>query len=244
LEEFIDPSNVSHFNENADFIEFFKGFYITASNSLNPGNYIYLDLLSSQSNVQLYYDDTASYTFNISSNSTIINHFNHDYSQASSELQSSIEDTTVERDLVYIQSLGGLKTKILFPELSSLTDSTGVIGINKAQLIISVKEDLYGLDNYPPPSSLSLIAITESGGNEFLTDYKVNGEKFGGVYNSITQEYIFNIPLHIQELINGKADYGLYLSPLNNRIFANRAILHGNGDDEFSMKLELLYTKY
>jgi hypothetical protein len=244
--DFISPASADFFIDNESFTSYFKGIYIEADNVQSPGNFIYLDVLNSKSKMQLVYNDTATYDFNITSSSTIINQFEHDHSFGAPEMSLMINDSTNNNEISYLQSLGGLKLKIEFPELINSFDSTQIIGINKARLIINIKQD-NDFDLFTPPASLNLVAITPDGMIEFLTDYKVNGSKFGGIYNSGDLQYVFNIPLHIQELLKGsREDLGLYLFPGSNRINANRVIVFGgaNPDDELSMKLDILYSIY
>ncbi len=244
IDEFINPSNKDSFKDNESFIQFFKGIYVEADNQNNPGGGIlYIDLINSTSGIELRYNDTAYYNFNITTSSSIINQFEHDYTN-SPDIINVLNDTLNNNEFCYVQSLGGLKTKIEFPELINEFKDKDIIGIHKAQLIITIKQDA-DIENYPPPETLNLIAITENHKSEFLTDYKVNSEKFGGVLNSLTYQYVFNIPFHVQELINDREDFGLYLLPANNRISAGRAILYGgaHNDNELSMKLKILYSK-
>lgn len=243
IDEFISESNATYFTDNETFLNFFKGIYVEVETSLNPGFILYIDLVHSSSCIELFYDETESYIFPITSSSTIINQFEHDYSTAEINLQTALEDTTIAGDYCYIQSLGGLKTKIFFPELFDVFDEQSIIGINKAQLIINVKHDVLS-EKMPAPPNLNLIAITEDGKSEFLTDFKVNGSRFGGNLDQTYYQYVFNIPLHLQELINGRTDYGLYLLAANNRIYANRAVLYGGNHPELAMKVKILYSKY
>ncbi len=244
--EFINPANSDFFKDNQSFVSFFKGIYIESSNNLNPGSIVYLDILNPRSKMVLMYNDTASYDFNIISSSTIINQFEHDYSIADPNLSSIIDDSVNNNSISYLQSLGGLKVKIHFPELINSFDSTKIIGINRARLLINVKQD-NDFDLFSPPANLNLVAILPDGKIEFLTDYKVNGSKFGGIFNSESVQYAFNIPLHIQELLKGsREDIGLYLYPGNNRIYANRVMIYGGAypNENLAMRLDILYSIY
>lgn len=243
IDEFIAEENTPYFSDNETFVEFFKGIYVEVENSLNPGFILNIDLIHSSSNLTLTYNETESYVFDITSSSSMINQFEHDYTNADPLLKNALEDSLSSGDFAFIQSLGGLKSKIKFPKINEFAYENQTIGINKAQLIITVKQNNKSL-NMPPPERLNLIAITEGGMSEFLTDYKVNGSNFGGGLNSDTYQYVFNIPLHLQELVNERVDYGLYLQAANNRIYANRAVLYGGSHSEVSMEVEVLYSIY
>jgi hypothetical protein len=239
-QDFVNPANESKFADNTAFIKYFNGFYVTTEDVVSGGCIFSINLINEKSKMVLNYNDTSSYDFYINSKSAIINMFEHDYSTASSEVQAAIADTSVLRDLCYVHSLGGLKTKIKFPELENYFDSTNIV-INKAQLVVKVKTG-NGETSFAPPPKMTLVAITESGSYDFITDYKLNNSYFGGTLNSYT--YRFNIPFHIQEIINGNEDYGIYLFATDNRTIPYRTVIHGNDDSESSMRLELYYSKF
>lgn len=245
INDFLNPSDSIYFKDNESFISFFKGIYVTAEYTGSEGQIVYIDLLSNSSRMDLIYNDTSRFSFTITTASTIINQFEHDYSDANQDLLLNISDTTINNSLCFLQSLGGLRTRIHFPELENSFETDKIIGINKAQLIIYIKQEA-DVNKFTPPTSLNLIAIDDNGRNEFLTDYKVNSAKFGGILNSEYHKYTFNIPLYIQEIISGsRNDNGLYLFPSNNRIYANRAVIYGGAyEGELAMKLEVLYSKY
>lgn len=239
---FISTSNAASFVDNTTFNEFFKGFYVTTDNLASGGGIFSLNVLSAQSKMVLYYRDTLSYDFYINSKSAIINMFEHDYSTALPEIQTALSDTVALYNSCYIQSLGGLKVKIKFPELVGLFDSTN-IAVNKANLIIKIKSGT-NESSFAPPPKMTLVAILESGKYDFITDYKVNNLHFGGILGSDEYTYTFNIPFHIQELINGNTDYGIYLFASDNRTIPYRTVLHGNENSDMKMKLEIFYSKY
>lgn len=241
-QDFVNPANVSKFVDNTAFIKYFNGLYVTTGDVASGGCIFSLNLIDADSKMVLNYNDTASYDFYINNKSAIINMFEHDYSTASAEIQAAIADTSVLRELCYVQSLGGLKTKIKFPDLENYFDTTN-IAINKAQLVVTVKNGT-GNGTYAPPPKMTLVAITESGTYDFITDYKLNNGNFGGSLDSDEYTYRFNIPFHIQEIINGNEDYGIYLFATDNRTIPYRAVIVGNDDSENSMKLELYYSKF
>ncbi len=241
-ESFIDEANSEHFVDNTTFYEFFKGFYVTTDNLSTGGCVFSLNLIDADSKMIMYYNDTSSYNFYINSKCAIINMFEHDYTGASPDVLAAFADTTALNDFCYVQSLGGLKTKIKFPDLMAVFDSSN-IAINKANLIVKVKSGT-NETSYAPPPKMTLVVVLENGKYDFITDYKVNNTHFGGVLGSDEYTYTFNIPFHIQELVNGNVDYGIYLFAADNRTMPYRAVIHGNDDSDSSMKLEIYYTKY
>ncbi|MDD2634731.1 MAG: DUF4270 family protein [Bacteroidales bacterium] len=239
-EEFRD-TDVANFVDNEAFIQYFKGLYVTTENVANNGCVYNFNLYEPSSQMILYYNDSLTYEFYINSKSACINMFEHDYSTAIPEIQSLVADSSFNADNAYVQSLGGLRTKLFFPELKTLFDSSN-IAINKARLILNL-EDTYLNDRYLAPPKLTLVSVLETGKYDFLTDYKVNSSNFGGEKNE-DNSYAFNIPFYIQELKNGNIDYGLYLFAIENRTKPYRAVINNKPNDDKSIKLEIYYSKY
>ncbi len=240
-EEFTNTNNVDHFVNNETFIQFFKGIFITTENVNNDGCIFSFDLYDSESRMMMYYNDSLEYEFYINTKSATYNVYEHDYTNASSDIQSIIADTTQLNNTCFIQSLGGLKTKLFFPELETLFDSTQV-AINKAKLIFNISN--YDETLFSPPPEITMVRILEDGKYDFVTDYKINNTNFGGELNSIDYSYSFNIPFHIQELVNGNLDYGLYMFATSNRTKPYRAIINNNQDNGKGIQLVIYYSKY
>lgn len=240
-QEFIDADS-TNFTDNDAFIQYFKGFYLTTENLAADGCIYSFDLYDSDSRMMLYFNDSLDYEFYINTKSAAFNMFEHDYSLASADIQTAVADSTGLYDYCYVQSLGGLKTKLFFTDLDTLLSSSN-IAINKAQLTISI-QDNYNEQVYVAPPKMTLVAVLENGKYDFLTDYKVNSTKFGGDMDTDYYTYTFNIPFHIQELINGNTDYGLYLFATENRTKPYRVILNNKDGDKNAIKLEIYYSKY
>lgn len=240
IEEFISTSNKTNFADNDKFLSFFKGIYVTTENVSSSGAIYVFDLISTKSQMVFKYNDSLSFNFLINSKSAIINMFEHDYSSASARIQNVLQDTTVNNQYCFVQSLGGLKVKLKFPQLIEKFQN-GIFGINKAQLVLNI--DVSTVDTkFPPPPKLTLVRIKKDGGYDFLTDYKINNASFGGDLNQTTYQYVFNIPFHIQELVNGSSDNGLYLFATDNRTYPYRCVLH-NGEDDFkAVSLRIFYS--
>jgi hypothetical protein len=227
---------------NSDFIDFFKGLYFTTELNSGDGCIYALDLIGSKSKMVLTYNDTCSFDFDISEYSARINMYEHDYTNADSELKAAIDNPDQPTNYCFIQGLAGLKTKIKFPELANLFDSTNVI-INRAQLKVSLKEGSE-IDMLPNPTGMSMTKILDSGLYDFLEDYKSNSKNFGGSYNEADKSYTFNIPLHLQDLQKGENDNGIFMVANENRIIPYRAQLYGGAHENYSVKIIIYYSKY
>ncbi len=225
---------------NENFTQFFKGFYFKALPVNQQGAIVYFNLLSKRSKVTLYYkNDNGSqlYDFIFNSSCARVNLFKHDYSISQI---TSINDTTAQDSLLYLQAMSGLNVKITFPYITQF--SNNLLGFVKAELIIPVYSDAYS-NTYKAPSKLLLAALNAEGKYEFLPDYNAGTSYFGGSANSSYTEYRFNISRYIQQLAYGqRKDYGMVLFVSDNRVSANRVIIKGprcqNG-----MRISITYLK-
>ncbi len=234
-EELLDDVNSDIFTDDDKFVDFFKGLYIKTGQVPIDAAVVYYNLLSSESKMTLYYNDTLSYDFVIDNECARINLFYHNYSSTNIDTTGTKDDS-----VVYVQSMGGVKAKIKFPYINNWSDS-GAISINKAELVIKVEDNT--TNDYAPPTKLLLTEIINQEGEiDLLDDQYVGEDYFDGSYDSESNTYKFNIARHIQQLIDGKEDFGLYLFPADNRVSANRAILT-SGKHSNKMKLLITYSK-
>lgn len=242
LAELTNSNNANYFSSNDNFIDFFRGLYITTDAVNADGAIYYFNLLSANSKMTLYYNDSLSFNFLINAACARINMFEHDYSLASADLVNTIDNFDTPNDISYLQSLGGLKVKLFVNDLVGL--DTLRFAINKAELQITVNQEFMG--QFDPPENLTLVAINEDGLNEFLTDYKINLSYFGGKLSKTSYTYTFNIPFHIQELITHqeRLDNGIFLFPLDNRTNASRTAIYGGNHPQYSMKIIIMYSKF
>lgn len=245
------------------FQTYMKGLYITTQNSsLNPGegnifNFLCADDLSK---LTIYYHNasTDSLTFDYALGSVArFSRCTHDYSPSNINLKLSEQLGTTppaQNDVVFVQPMGGLKTKIEMPYLMNLLNQ-GKIGINKAELVLKVNNtDLsYQLDTFAAPARLVLLGINDDGTTYVLPDANEGDSYLGGTYDATNKEYKFNIARYIQQVMSGqKSNNGLYLQARDGSIIigagsiiANRVILGGgaNGAGTNKMKLNISYTK-
>lgn len=234
-----DPS---HFVNNESFLNFFKGFYVKPDVDAVPGNgsILSFDLLSADSKMTLYYKDTVQKTFDfvINENSVRVNNFNLDYT--GSEVATALADPNENQKLVYVQSMGGVRTKIKLPDLTTVLEEGNLV-INKAEFIIKAQDDNL---NYPPPARLRIVAIDSLGRFLEIPDFFEGSDHYGGIYNATTKEYRFNIGRHLLYTLKGKPNYDLLLLPSGSAANANRVVLYGGAAEEDKrMRLQITYTK-
>jgi len=242
-------------SSNDLFVKYFKGLYVEAGD-LNQGGTI-MKLLGS--GVVLYYrkaNDTTKYVCNFKTNTNAakVSHFTHNYS--STNFSANLNSTDKQDSLLYIQSTGGLRSKILIPNLGSWTKlipnlanpaDTANFMINKAELIFQVDSTTSQLDKYAPPAKLILAAIGKSKANQdsiyFPSDYTFSSTYFGGNYYSKDKTYRFNIAKQMQDVIGKKKNNnGFYLeTALKNEVF-RRVVLKG-ATSKTGIRLEITYSK-
>ena len=91
---------------------------------------------------------------------------------------------------------------------------------------------------------MSMTKILSNGKFDFLEDYKSNSKYFGGSFDATDNSYTFNIPLHLQGILNGESDNGIYMVANENRIVPYRAQLYGGSHATNKIKIIVYYSKY
>lgn len=232
------------------FVDWYKGLMITVNTpgqSPNQGGIMYLDLLSANSKITMYYRDnsglpseydTLKFDFNINANSARFNTFEFDYSN--NQVGAQLADSTQGRHLSFHQNLGGVKTSIYFPYLDKLS-TLGNIIVNKAQLIMPTQ--YYINDPYLAPQQLSPTRKTAEGSLLLLPDF---GEGEVGNFSAQTSSYSFILTRYINQVVSGKIPNSpLKLLSTNEALSANRVIFNGaQAVLRDQPKLIIYYTKY
>ena len=236
-------------SNNVFFTEYFKGLYFKPDPVYADGSISYFDLLADTSRLTLYYHDadtSHSYDLLINDISVRVNDFKHDYNMASQGFIDQVinEDTSLGREILYLQSMGGVRSKLRFPHLREMNDMGNIL-VNEARLIIPVEtaDPLYRV-----PGELGLLRNLDDGGLEFIVDEIQTPGIFGGTYDSIAGSYSFRITRYMQKLLLGDMeDHGISLYIKGPATNAYRLIMQGTEADnqqggQESMRLELRYT--
>lgn len=250
-QEILDAGkNTNTITNNTALKNLVNGLYITPSTSVNTttlakseGSIVYYDMNSSVSTLTLYYSNSnigagQSYSFIINSESKKFNHFEHNYTNT--EIEKQLNGLLHDSTLTYIQAMGGVKTKLLIPNLKNI-GTGGQIIINKAEIIFN-KSDIG--NNLAAIPTLALTGINDQGAATFLIDYFDGASYFGGTYSETTKSYTFNITRHVQDLIkNNKTDNGMYLISTGSSITANRSVINSFKHPSNKIKLNITYSK-
>jgi len=248
----LDAFRTSNMATNDQFLQFFKGFYVTvdASSQLpNEGGILYFDLISSASKVTLYYRDlnadpleTEKLDFAINSNCVRYTVVEHDRASAlEGGLANALLDTTSPQEATYLQALAGVRTSVRFPDIMDFAVDGHLLA--KAELVVPVKGTYYPY--YPPTARIFLFMKDENDADAFLPDELSGIGAIDGVYRPDERVYRFNITRYIQGLMNGTYENtGIQFVPGSSGVSANRVILGGPASPEAPMRLRLTFTEY
>ncbi len=249
-QRFLNMSGSTELSDNDFFTDYFKGFFIEALPVEAEGMLMYYDLEDDYSGLTIYYhtsEDTLDYEFVINEKCARFNHYDHhNYEHADPIFKEHLiyNDSLLGENLLYLQAMGGVRTKISFPTLMDLKKNHSVM-INKAELFIYEPGISNELD---PPTKLALARINEEGDNVFTLDQAEGDAYFGGYYEQSQRVYRFRITRHIQALLNGDfEDYGMALMVSGSAVQANRLIFNGINPQlpmlgSKKLKLQITYT--
>lgn len=216
---------------------YFQGIYVVDSSD-GTGSIVSFAASSAFHRMVIYYHDTSSKTFELEINGNSVRslRFKHEYcnSYGVSPQVCNPVFPTMNHDTVYVQSLAGLKTKIMLPDWNQVFNYKKV-SINRADLILTIKDGTDG-GLFKPHENLLLVA-SDSAGKEVLT---IDFFELGGTYSSTDKQYKLNLTRHLQRILNGNVkDYGLYIIAGGSTSNARRTILNGG----LSMKINITYTQ-
>jgi len=255
LARYLMKADTATLSNNDLFIKYFKGLYVEAGDLSEGGTILKVE----GSGMLLYYrkdNDTTKYrqTFSISSTAARVNRFTHDYSNTA--FADKLDKEGTQDSLIYLQTTGGLRAKILIPKLEfwsrlipnvvNSSDTANLI-INKAELIFQVDSATIDTFKYIPAEQLVLAAIDKSKANQDSTylpsDHSLSTAYYGGTYNRTDKTYRFNIAKHVQDVIEKKKkNYGFYLETAYKNSTFRRVVLKG-ATSKTGIRLEITYSK-
>ncbi len=243
-------AGASNLENNTAFTKYLKGLYVTSVYNNGTGGIAYFDLVSSLSQLCLYYhnynQDSLVFNFVIDQYCARFNTFNHyNFQDAIIPLKQQISGNTATSDsILFIQSMGGTRVKVKFPYINDFIKQNHII-INDAVLVMPVDNYDLSAKEFPPPSKILAIRETENGVISFLPDYYEGESFYGGSYDNTKKEYRLRVTKYLQGLLNGtySEDKCIYVMVSGSSIRANRAVLKGNKRVGNKMRLIITYTK-
>lgn len=254
-QKLLDASD-SDLESNDAFLQYFKGLMVETVSQPTPGGSILTleAVYSSQwrgSALLVYYkndevrdaDTTLLEPFTISPFSARVNSIHHDYTGTAFETNLNMDSG--EDSLIYVQSTGGLKSKILIESLSSWADSAN-IAINKAEVVFQIDTLASEKDKFAPPSQLLFTYVNEDGEEDLPADFWFTQSPTAFYGGNLLSDYTyrFNITQHMQQILEGRIENrGFYLTTAHKNNEAKRVVLKGS-NSVTGIKLIITYSKF
>lgn len=237
---------LADFETDDAFSEFFKGFYFSCEEQMSLGGAIFsLSTTSVDAGVSIYYRsnneesriDTLSTVFNFGYTAPNINIFTHDYTGTAFE--NTIGSTLNQDTVTYIQSMDGLKTRILIEDSELAKFSNKVL--YDARLLIRLHDTLHSEISPYEPVIAPVIEKTslDELSTEYLSEYYMNGALGVFRFNDL---YTFNITKYMQDLLDDTSqNKGLYIKVNLPHRSAKRTILR-SGNNSKPMEIIIKYS--
>lgn len=232
----------------------FPGLYVTCSPVDQNGSICYINLTNNEYTLlQLYYHDASTpdkpmrYNYYVTSSDVYFNHMDHDYTQGDDDFTSQVLDgqTALGQQQLYLQTMGGVRTFVKFPNLEHWADTLEDchMVINEAKLVVPVAPA--SLDSvYTAPKTFLLVGFNADSTTYLLPDYFEGNSYFGGTYNSSRQCVTFRISEYLQSVIMGKNENnGLSLGINGASYNAHRMVVNGpEATEGEKLHLEVTYS--
>ena len=155
----LTKSGSPELENNAHFLEYFKGIAIRTEGKSGSGCLAYIRMLSNVTAITLYYhnNDHDSLSFSLVSNDStnFFSHVDHQYGSAADDLKAQVlqNDYSSSGEAAFLQAGAGIKARLAIPGLSRYEGKK--IAVHKAELILSRAE----ADGYNPffaPAALTM----------------------------------------------------------------------------------------
>ncbi|WP_423148726.1 DUF4270 domain-containing protein [Rubrolithibacter danxiaensis] len=228
-------AGTTNLSSSTKFQSFLKGLYLTIDQSKIGGAGGTVFFVSDSIKLELYYKNDTVRNFTVfplaSTNSgvAVAASMQHDYT--GTPVQEQLTTNIPNPSRVYVQALGGVRTKIKFPDLNELK-KLGKIVINKAELVLYPDESSQTL--LSPAKRLTLYHTDIAGQRQEAPDNDAGqlngfGDKsykdifsFGGFYDKTKKKYTFNITSYLQRVLSGKLEqYDTYIAPMRYDLIRN-----------------------
>jgi hypothetical protein len=213
---------------NEDFIKDIKGIYVTTDSVSSGGSIMYINHLSNNTFIRIYYKSKVNNTLSNREFDLYINSYSAEINMFKNTVGNIQYNTSA--DYIYTQGMGGPIGNLDLSFVETYSDS-GKIVINKAELILPNENDAI----YGSPEKMYIEIVDTTGATNLVKSGYLNDDK---------TEYSFIITDHITSIINKKeTKTGIYIYPANPTINAGKTKLINNLNNK-NIKLKLTYTKY
>ena len=234
-------SGQSELSSNSNFLEYFKGVFIETEQVGSGGGIYSFNVTTNVSTISVYYKEGTTrrkFDFLMNNSSVKVNQYIRD---DKGSVKFNIKQVDPANQLVYIQGLGSLKTKIELPDIRKII-ATNDVAVNKAELYFYVDNTVPNFDVYTPTSRILVIKVDSQQRNDIIPDQFQS--YYDGNYNKACGCYKVNITKYVQDLVYSNKDYGLYLTVFNSTIEASRTVIGANNNSLLKPKLIITCTKF
>lgn len=247
-------ASATDLTSNESFAQYMNGIAVVPTDNPSPGGGVIaafsMNTVGTYTKIRLYYNDSLQSDFLIQSTSRSLSTYTTSNQPAAVTKQKSAGKNG-NFDTTYVQALAGAKTRIRIPNLFSIIkDKNKKISIGKAEMIFRPLAGTFANPFTTPTRMVLFQPDPTTNLNQFVIDY-ITEVFYGGNYNSISNEYRFNITRHIQGLFS---DYqlrgidnnkGLFLAiPSDFPVAPSRVILDTRkGIKNFGIEFRLVYTE-
>ena len=243
---FLNKLKQGKYASHNDFVADFKGIKITATSSSNSF-LAYINMISSQSGIYVYYHDEAgnkgAYMINFTKTGYRFMHIDKDYtSSALSVLQTpSSNDTLKTQDYIYLATMGVAEASLDLTGLDVWYNQDSIKGaaLNRAELILPVAQ--VNTATYLFPADI-LTFRKQDGKYYYLEDQVAVSNWTGNKYDSKINAYRIDVTSYLQNYLKGNYDNCvIYLVPDGRISTASRVILSGTNSSN-PPKLNIIYS--
>ncbi|MDR2084721.1 MAG: DUF4270 domain-containing protein [Bacteroidales bacterium] len=235
---------------NEMLIKEFNGFYIAPDpvNTPNSGSFLRLDFDNAYTYINIYYhNDTAdNLVFKLVTDDDtprFLEYEHYDYQHASTAFRAQVLDnnTSLGEQTLYVQSFGGIATKISMPYFSNFS-SVNNIAIANATITfhVDVNDVEFGV-----PANYELVRMNDNDQMVTIADYAEGSTFYMGTLDSEKGTITFRITRHLQNYLLGNINSSdLYLHVRNSGYSPGRCVLFGpnSSDPAKNIKMEITYT--
>ncbi len=191
-------------SDTTDFRDFFYGLYFEYPQE-NNNHLLELAVKGSSTTIEVYYTNSSGgsrvYRFLMNEKCISYNRFIHDYEMGDPQKRIQYINEPVKDTLAYIQSMKGVYTKLVIPELEHIR-SLPDIAVNKARLYLPVYLNELDYTEEMVPKRL-YVRYDSAGYKKTLNDYDINPAFIDGTFNNVTNQYVLNISSFVQDYYEG-----------------------------------------
>ena len=225
-------SGSTTFSSNDEFLDFFKGLYVTTNNPIQAqgeGAAYYFDLNDPSSKATIYFhQDTVATSYDLLINSECADFSNVEIENTGSSVDLVIQDSTQGNQAFYAQAFKH-RAALSIPGLANLPEN---IVVHRADLELPIQFQTG--HKYQPGGNVSVATRADSTSSELLNVGVI------GIYDDVNKRFNVNIREYAQAIANKSFDLTeLVFSPLYFINSAERIVF--NGKNTINKDLSLIH---